>query len=57
MGDQRVDERAVGVAGGGMDDKSRGLLDDDQVLVFVDHVEGNILPAGLAVLVGGTGTS
>ena len=35
--DQRVDERAVGIAGASVDDEPGGLVDDDQVFVFIDH--------------------
>ena len=43
MGDQGIDQRAVGIAGGGMHHQSGRLVDDDQVLVLVDHVQRNIL--------------
>ncbi len=39
MGDQRVDERAVRVARARMHDEPRRLVDDDQRVVLVDHVE------------------
>src|SRR5262249_36760737 len=43
MGDKRVHERAVGIAGAGMHDETRGLVDDDDRLVLVDDVERNFL--------------
>ena len=43
MGDQRVDQRAVGIAGRRMDDKARRLLDDDEVLVLVNHSKRDVL--------------
>ena len=38
-GQQPVDERAVGVAGAGMDDETGRLVDDDHVVVHVDDRE------------------
>ena len=43
VGEQRVDEGAVGVAGGGVDDQAGRLVDDDQVLVLEQHVERDLL--------------
>ena len=43
MGDQGIDQGAVGIAGRRMHHQPRRLVDDDQVLVLVDHVERNIL--------------
>ena len=43
MGDQRVDERAVGIAGAGMHDEPGRLVDDDDGVVLVDDVERNCL--------------
>ena len=43
MGDQRVDQRAVGIARGRMDDEPGRLVDDDEILVLVDDVERDIL--------------
>ena len=43
MGDQGIDQGSVGIAGRGMHDKARGLVDDDQVVVFVDDIQRNIL--------------
>ena len=37
--EQAVDERAVGCAGAGVHDEARRLVDDDQVVVGVDHGE------------------
>src|SRR5207237_6703558 len=41
MRDQRVDERTVGVARGGMHDEPRRLVDDDEILVLVHDHERN----------------
>ena len=38
-----VDESAVGIAGGGVDDHPDGLVDDEQVLVLEEDVERNVL--------------
>ena len=38
-----VDEGAVGIAGGGVDDHAVGFVEDDEVFVFVENVEGKIL--------------
>ncbi len=39
MRDQRVDQRAGGMSGGRVDDQAARLVDDDQVVVFVDDVQ------------------
>ena len=39
MGDQRVDEGAVDIAGAWMHDEARWLVDDDDGIVLVDDVE------------------
>ena len=39
MGDQRIDQRAGGVAGPGMHGEARGLVDDDEVGILVDDGE------------------
>ena len=36
MGDQGIDQGLVGIAGGGMDDHPRRLVDDDEILVLID---------------------
>ena len=38
-----VDEGAVGVAGGGVDDEARGLVDDEDRVVLEEHGEGDVL--------------
>ena len=38
-----IDEGAVGVAGGGVDDHAVGFIENDEVLVFVEDVEGDVL--------------
>ena len=43
---QRIDQRAGRIAGAGMHDQARRLVDDEDVLVLVQHVEGDVL--GLA---------
>ena len=47
MGEQRVDQRPVGIAGRRMDDEPRRLVDHDDVLVLVDDVERHRLRLGL----------
>ena len=47
MGDQRVDQRAGLVAGGGMHHEPVGLVDDDDVVVLIDDIERDILAPGL----------
>ena len=47
MGDQRVDQRAGGVAGGRMHHQPGWLVDDDEVVVLVDDVERDRLARGL----------
>ena len=42
MGDERIDQRAAGVAGGGMDDQPGGLVDDDEVVVLVNDGQRDI---------------
>ena len=43
MGDQGVHQRAVEIAGGRMHHQPRLLVDDDQILVFVNHLKRDIL--------------
>ncbi len=43
MGEERVDKGAVWVSGGGVDDHSGRLVDGDQMLVFIEDVEGDCL--------------
>ncbi len=43
MGQQRVDERARVVAGRGMRDQPGGLVDDQQVVVLVQHGQRDAL--------------
>ena len=45
MVDQRVDQRAGGVARTRMHNKSRRLVDDDQLVVLVEDVEGDGFPS------------
>jgi len=47
MMEQRVDERAVGVAGGGMDDEAGGFVEDDEIVVLEEDVKGDVLGDGL----------
>ena len=42
MGDQRVDQRAGLVPGGGMHHEAPGLVDDDDVVILVDDIERDI---------------
>ena len=39
MGEERVDEGSVWIAGSRMDHEARGLVDDEQVLILVNHRE------------------
>ncbi len=39
MGDERIDEGLVGVAGARMDDEAGRLVDDDERVVLIDDVE------------------
>ena len=47
MGDQRIDQSAGRVSGGGMHDQPFGLVDHDDVGVLVNHVERNGLGSRL----------
>jgi hypothetical protein len=47
MGDERVDERARGMARAGMDDEPGRLVDDDEGVVLVNHLERDRLWQGL----------
>lgn len=44
--EQRIDQRASRMTGGRVNDHERGLIDDDDVLVFVDHVDRDRLRFG-----------
>ena len=41
--EESVDEGAVGVTGGGVDDEADGFVDDEEFVVLVDDVEGDVL--------------
>lgn len=43
MGEEGVYQRHVGVAGGGVDGEAGGFVDDEEVVVFVDDIEGDSL--------------
>ncbi len=43
MGDQRVDQRAVGIAGRRMHDEAGRLVDDDEVGVLIDDGKRDVL--------------
>ena len=45
MADQCIDQGAVGIARRRMHHQPGGLFDHDQVFVFIDHGERNILAA------------
>ena len=47
MGDQGVDQGLVRIAGGGMDDEPRRLVDHDHVLVLIDDRKVHGLAHGL----------
>ena len=38
---QRIDQRVLAVAGAGMNDQARRLVDYDQVFIFIKNIEGN----------------
>ena len=48
--EQGVDQGPVGVARGGMHHQALGLVEDDDVLVLVDHVQGDVLGEELRLL-------
>ena len=50
MGDQRIDQRAVGMAGRGMDDETRRLVDDDEMLVLEHDVERDVLAGDVGLV-------
>ncbi len=50
MVEERVDQCAVVVAGGRMDDEAGGLVDDDQRVVLEQDVERNVLRDGFGRL-------
>ena len=50
MGDQRIDQGAGPVAGGGMHDEIAGFVDDDDVVVLVNHAKRDGLGRGLGRL-------
>ncbi len=50
MADERVDQRALGVARRRMDDEARRLVDDDEMFVLVDDVERKIFADQLGML-------
>ena len=43
MGDQRVDEGAVDIAGAWMHDEAGRLVDDDDGIVLIDDIERDCL--------------
>ncbi len=49
---QGVDQRAGRVAGGGVDDHARWLVDHSKGLIFVNDLEGNVLGGGLCRSIG-----
>ncbi len=50
MGDQRIDQRAGRVAGGGMHDQSLRLVDDDDLVVLEHHLKRDGLGRDRGVL-------
>jgi hypothetical protein len=50
MGDQRIDQGAGPVARGGMNDEIAGFIDDDDVVILVNHAERDGLGGGLGRL-------
>ena len=57
MGDERIDQRAGPMPGGGMNNEATGFVDDDDVVVLIDHVERNGFGPGAAGTGGGISTS
>ena len=55
MIEQRVDQRAGGIARGGVNDHPGRFVDDDQVVVLVRTVSG--IASGLGLAVSGSGMS
>src|SRR3984957_10498875 len=47
MGDQRVDQRSGPVPGGGMYDQPLRLVDNDDVVILINHVERDCFGGGL----------
>ena len=47
MGDQRIDQGAGPVAGGGMNDEVAGFVDHNDIVVLVNHAQRNGLGGGL----------
>ncbi len=44
MGNERVDQRPIWISRGWMHDEASRLFDNDEVLVFVDHLKRDVLP-------------
>src|ERR1700730_8002723 len=55
MSNQRIDQRARPVAGGGMDDEPGGLVDDEELVVLVHDVQRDILRRDFGVRRGRNG--
>jgi hypothetical protein len=55
MGYQRIDERSRLMSGGGMDHQSRRLVDDDQMGIFIDHIEADRFGLRCRIDEGGNG--
>ena len=52
MEDQRINHRAIGTAGRGMNHHADGLVDDDELIVLIEDIERDILALGLGVFRG-----
>lgn len=50
MIDECIDERSIGRPRGGVSDEAGGFIDDDEVAIFVENIEGDILGLGGSVL-------
>ncbi len=46
MGEQRVDEGAIGIAWGRVDDETGGLVEHEKLIVLIDDVQGHRLRLG-----------
>ena len=43
MIEQSIDQGPVGIACSRVDDHAAGLIDDDDVLIFIDDIQGDVL--------------
>lgn len=55
MVEEGVDEGAIRIAGGGVDDDAVGFVDDEEIIVFEEDIEGDVLGDVLGEGIGGDG--